>query len=200
MGVCVLHQAGEVLVHRQRKAAPEPVLQAMAPAREDLGVCGEGLCTWSWRAALGTPEGLALVLGQALSRTARHGGKAKHDPRDAPTMAVRLRGGRRPQAAVDPAARRATPARLRRRMPRRRHGAALRAPSHQTTSQANLPEISKKRAAKAHRDGGGERLPQPAVPQSRAVDGALSDAYDRLLTAVERSLVPPAPAPEAQTG
>ena len=31
MSLCVLNQEGEVLVHRNMKAAPEPFLQASAP-------------------------------------------------------------------------------------------------------------------------------------------------------------------------
>jgi hypothetical protein len=46
MYLCVLNQAGEVLLHRQMKAAPEPFLKAIAPYREDLVVCVEGLFTW----------------------------------------------------------------------------------------------------------------------------------------------------------
>jgi hypothetical protein len=41
-----LNQEGEILVHRHMQAAPEPVLTAIAPYREDLVVCVEGLCPW----------------------------------------------------------------------------------------------------------------------------------------------------------
>lgn len=44
--VCVLHQAGEILLHRHLKAAPEPFRKAIAPYREDLVVCVEGLFPW----------------------------------------------------------------------------------------------------------------------------------------------------------
>jgi transposase len=46
MYLCVLTQDGEVLLHRKMKAAPEPFLTAIAPDREDLVVCVEGLFTW----------------------------------------------------------------------------------------------------------------------------------------------------------
>jgi hypothetical protein len=39
MYVCVLNQEGEVLLHRDMKAAPGPFLQAIAPYREDVVVC-----------------------------------------------------------------------------------------------------------------------------------------------------------------
>ena len=63
---------------------------------------------------------MLFVLGQVLSMNASHGGQAKHEKIDAPTMAVWLRGGMRSQASVEPAARRATRALLRRRLPRMR--------------------------------------------------------------------------------
>jgi hypothetical protein len=44
--VGVLKQAGEVLLHRNLKAAPEPFLKAIAPYREDLVVCVECMFTW----------------------------------------------------------------------------------------------------------------------------------------------------------
>ena len=53
-------------------------------------------------------EGLAFVLGHALSMKALHGGKAKHEKSDAHKIAVLLRGGMMPQASVYPAEMRAT--------------------------------------------------------------------------------------------
>jgi hypothetical protein len=46
MYVCILSQAGEILLHRQMKAAPEPFLKAMAPYREDLVVAVDCVFTW----------------------------------------------------------------------------------------------------------------------------------------------------------
>jgi hypothetical protein len=70
-----------------------------------------------------------------------------------------------------------------------RKRAALLAHIHNTTSQYNLPEIGKKLAYKANRDGVAERFPAPAVPQSREVDLALLGSYDPLLHDVELSRV-----------
>jgi hypothetical protein len=42
----VLHQAGEILLHRHMTAVPEPFLKAIAPDRDDLIVCVECLFTW----------------------------------------------------------------------------------------------------------------------------------------------------------
>src|SRR5262245_31044232 len=108
MYLCILNRDGEMLVHRNMPARPEPFLKAIAPYREDVVVCVEGLFTWYWLADLCTREGVPVVLGHALSMKAIHGGKAKNDTIDAQTIAVLLRGGMLPQASVSPAAMRAT--------------------------------------------------------------------------------------------
>jgi hypothetical protein len=76
MYLCVLNQAGESLLHRHMKAAPEPLLKAIAPYREDLVLCVEGLFTWYWLADLCACEDIPFVLGHALYMKAIHGGKA----------------------------------------------------------------------------------------------------------------------------
>jgi transposase len=197
--VCVLNQAGEVLLHRNLKAAPEPFLKAIAPYREDVVVCVECMFTWYWLADLCAQEGIPFVLGHALYMKAIHGGKAKNDKIDAHKIAVLLRGGMLPQAYVYPAAMRATRDLLRRRMHLMRKRAELLAHIHNTNSQYNLPEIGKKLAYQANRDGVAERFPDPAVHKSIEVDLALINHYDRLLTALELDLVQTAKADNAQT-
>jgi hypothetical protein len=108
------------------------------------------------------------------------GGKAKHDTIDSQNMTALRRGGMLPQADVYPAARRATRARLRRRMPLARQRAERRAHVQQTHSQDPLPALGTKMADKANRDGGAERCADPAVHQSSAVDRARI-SYDAAL-------------------
>jgi hypothetical protein len=108
MSVCIRAQGGEMLLHRQMQTSPEALLHAMAPDRDHLVVAAECLFTWDWLAAVCAAEGLPCVLGHALSMTAIHGGKAKHDTIDAQHIAVLRRGGRLPPASVYPAAMRAT--------------------------------------------------------------------------------------------
>ena len=108
MDRCIFTQDGAILVHRHMPAGPAPFLKAVAPDREDLVVCVEGLCTGYGLADLCAREGMPLVLGHALSMQASHGGPANNDQIEAQTMAVLRRGGRRPQADVEPAERRAT--------------------------------------------------------------------------------------------
>jgi transposase len=69
-----------------------------------------------------------------------------------------------------------------------RKRAALLAHIQQTNSQYNLPEIGKKIAYKANRDGVAERFPDPAVQKSMEVDLALMGHYDQLLRDVELSI------------
>jgi transposase len=199
MYVCVLNQAGEVLLHRNMKASPEPFLKAIAPYREDLVVCVECIFTWYWLADLCAREGIPFVLGHALYMKAIHGGKANNDRIDAHKIAVLLRGGMLPQAYVYPAEMRATRDLLRRRMHLTRKRAELLAHIQNTNSQYNLPEIGKKLAYKANRDGVAERFPEPAVQKSIEVDLTLIGHYDRLLTALELDLVQTAKAHDAQT-
>ena len=186
MYVCIMDCSGKVLVHQNIDAAPEPLLQLIAAYRDDLVIGVECMFTWYWLADLCAQEGIPFVLGHALSMKAIHGGKAKNDKIDAHKIAVLLRGGMLPQAYVYPAEMRATRDLLRRRMHLMRQRAELLAHIQNTNSQYNLPEIGKKIAYKANRDGVAERFPEPAVQKSVAVDLALLGHYDALLRDIER--------------
>jgi transposase len=69
-----------------------------------------------------------------------------------------------------------------------RKRAALLAHIPQTKRQYPLPEIGKKIAYKAHRDGVAERFPDPAVQKSLEVDLALIGHSDQLRRDVELSI------------
>jgi transposase len=197
--LCILNQAGEILLHHNMKAAPEPFLKAITPYREDLVVCVECIFTWYWLADLCAQQGIPFVLGHALYMKAIHGGKAKNDKIDAHKIAVLLRGGMLPQAYVYPADMRATRDLLRRRMHLMRKRAELLAHIQNTNSQYNLPEIGKKIAYKANRDGVAERFSDPAVQKSIEVDLALIGHYDQLLRDVELSILKAAKLDDANT-
>jgi hypothetical protein len=128
-----------------------------------------------------------------------HGGKATNDTIDSQKIAVRLRGGMLPQASGSPAALRATRDLLRRRGHLTRKRAALLAHIQTTHRQYTLPEIGKKIADKANREGVAERFPDPAVHTSVAIDLALLDFYDPLLRDVAWTLVQTATPHNAQT-
>jgi len=189
MYVCVLDAAGTILVHKDLRTDPDSFLRVIAPYRQDVAVAAECIFTWYWLADLCAREGIAFVLGHALYMKAIHGGKAKNDKIDAHKIAVLLRGGMLPMAYVYPPAMRATRDLLRRRCHLVRKRAELLAHIQNTASQYNLPTFGKKIAYKANRAGVAERFADPAVHASIAMDLALIDHYDQLLTEVELTIV-----------
>jgi hypothetical protein len=52
MSVCLLSHDGDILVHRNRQAAPEPCLKALAPERDHVAVAVACLFTGYGLAAL----------------------------------------------------------------------------------------------------------------------------------------------------
>jgi transposase len=185
MYVCILDQAGTIVVHKNVPATPEAFLRVVAPYRDDLVVAVECIFTWYWLSDLCTREGIAFVLGHALYMKAIHGGKAKNDKIDAHKIAALLRGGMLPMAYVYPPEMRATRDLLRRRCHLMRKRAELLAHIQNTNSQYNLPEFGKKLAYKANRQGVEEHFPEPSVRKTIEMDVALSDHYDQLLSEVE---------------
>jgi len=185
MYLCILDQQGEIRLHRNIACAPELFLKAIAPYREDMAVAVECIFTWYWLADLCAKENIPFVLGHALYMKAIHGGKAKNDKIDAHKIAVLLRGGMLPMAYVYPPEMRATRDLLRRRMHLMRKRSELLAHIQNTNSQYNLPEIGKKIAYKANRQGVAERFDEPSVRKSMEMDLSLIDHYDKLLTEVE---------------
>ena len=199
MYVCIVNHEGEMLLHRNMKAAPEPFLKAVAPYRDRLVVAVECIFTWYGLADLCAAEGIAFVLGHALSMKAIHGGKAKHDKIDSQKIAALLRGGLLPQAYVYPAAMRAPRDLLRRRTHLRRQRAELLAHVQNTNSQYNLPEMGKKIAYQANREGVAERFADAAVQKTIEVDLTLLTYYDELLRALALSILTTAKQHDANT-
>ena len=97
MYVCIVNHDGEMLLHRNMKAAPEPFLKAVAPYRDRLVVAVECIFTWYWLADLCAAEGIAFVLGHPLYMKAIHGGKAKNDKIDSQKIAALLRAACSPR-------------------------------------------------------------------------------------------------------
>ena len=149
MYLCILNQAGAIVLHRNMKSDPDSFLKAIAPFRENIVVAVECMFTWYWLADVCTREKIAFVLGHALYMKAVHGGKAKNDKIDAHKIAVLLRGGMIPQAYVYPAQMRSTRDLLRRRMHLMRQRAELLGPIQNTNYQYNLPDIGKNIGYKA---------------------------------------------------
>src|SRR5919198_1019639 len=199
MYVCILRHDGEILLHRNMKAAPEPFLKAVAPYREEMAVAVECIFTWYWLADLWAQQNIPFVLGHALYMKAIHGGKAKNDKIDAHKIAVLLRGGMLPMAYVYPPEMRATRDLLRRRCHLMRKRAELLAHIQNTNSQYNLPEFGKKLAYKGKRAGVEDHFPEPSVRKTIALDVSLIDHYDKLLGEVELYLTRTAKGHAAQS-
>src|SRR5687767_8853982 len=107
-----------------------------------------------------------------------HRGKAKNDQIDSQKIATLLRGGMLPQADVYPAKMRATRDLLRRRTHLMRKRAELLARVQHTNRPYHLPEIGKKIADNANREGVAERFEEAAVQKTIEVDLALITYYD----------------------
>jgi hypothetical protein len=69
MSLCIFKQDGEILLHRNMKAAPEPFLQAIAPYREDLVVCVE--CVVQTRSVCASDGNKVTPRGQRLTAPGR---------------------------------------------------------------------------------------------------------------------------------
>lgn len=188
MYLCLVNQKGTVLLHRNIKAKPDVFLKTIKKYKRHLVVAVECMFTWYWIADLCARENIAFVLGHALYMKAIHGGKAKNDRIDARKIAVLLRGGMIPFAYVYPKKMRATRDLLRRRTRLVRQRGLLLAHVQNTNYQYNLPDIGKKIAYKANREGVAERFPEEAVQKSVQLDLDLLNYYDELLTKLEHEL------------
>jgi transposase len=185
MYVCILDQAGEVVLHQNLPAAPGPFLEAIAPYREDIVVAVECIFTWYWLADLCRSEKIPFVLGHALYMKAIHGGKAKNDKIDSRKIAGLLRGGMLPQAYVYPREMRATRDLLRRRTYLVRRRSDLLAHIQNTNSQCNLAEFGRKIAIQTHRQGVAEQFADPCTRRSIEIDLELIDHLDNVIWGLE---------------
>src|SRR5574341_1733207 len=189
MSLCVLDQAGEILLQESIRCDPRIFLRTVAPYRDDLVVAVECIFTWYWLADLCAREQIAFVLGHALYMKAIHGGKAKNDRIDAHKIAALLRGGMIPEAYVYPPEMRATRDLLRRRLYLVRRRGQLLAHIQNTHHQYNLPEPSRKLIYRSNRAGIPEQFPDPSVRKSLEADFALIEVHDRLIREVELHIV-----------
>jgi transposase len=189
MYVCILDQAGEILVHQNLPAEPAAFLKVIAPYRDDIAVAIECIFTWYWLADLCQREDIPFVLGHALYMKAIHGGKAKNDKIDSRKIAGLLRSGMIPQAYVYPAQMRATRDLLRRRTYLVRRRADLLSHIQNTNSQCNLPEFGRKIANQIHRVGVAEQFDDPCVRKSIELDIELIDLLDKQIWGLESYLL-----------
>ncbi len=185
MYVCILNQAGEVLLHRSLRCEPALFLSAIAPYREDLVVGVECIFSWYWLADLCAKEGVAFVLGHALYMRAIHGAKAKNDRVDSRKIAALLKGGLMPEAYVYPQQMRATRDLMRRRLHFVRQRGQLLAHIQMTHHQYNLPSPGRRISYRVNRDGIGEGFEDSSTRESIAADLALVDHYEVVINDLE---------------
>ena len=183
--VCILDPQGEVLLHKEIKARPEPLLALLEPFRDDLVVGVECMHCWYWISDLCEEHGIHFILGHALYMKAIHGGKSKNDRIDSFKIAMLMRGGNFPLAYVYPKKMRATRDLLRRRTRIVQHGAMLKAHVVNTVSQYNLPPSK----ANLNNPGGRSQLTSafndPDVQRNVDLDLAIVDSYQHELKKLE---------------
>ncbi|HDH06451.1 MAG TPA: hypothetical protein ENH01_12235 [Nitrospirae bacterium] len=75
MYICILEQAGNVVLHRNIRTKPEKCLSTISRYREDIVIAVGCIFTWYWLADLCSKENIPFVLGHALYMKAIHGGK-----------------------------------------------------------------------------------------------------------------------------
>jgi len=189
MYLCILNQAGAIVLHRNMKADPDSFLTAIAPYRDQIAVAVECIFTWYWLADLCAREKITFVLGHALYMKAIHGGKAKNDKIDAQKIAALLRGGMIPEAYVYPEQMRSTRDLLRRRMQMMHQRAQLLAHVQNTNHQYNLPDIGKKISYRGNREGVAERFADASARSNVAFDLKRIGFYDGLLNEIELEIV-----------
>jgi len=189
MYLCILNQAGAIVLHRNMKADPDSFLTAIAPYRDQIAVAVECIFTWYWLADLCAREKITFVLGHALYMKAIHGGKAKNDKIDAQKIAGLLRGGMIPEAYVYPETMRSTRDLLRRRMQMMHQRAQLLAHVQNTNHQYNLPDIGKKISYRGNREGVAERFADASARSNVAFDLKRIGFYDGLLNEIELEIV-----------
>jgi transposase len=199
MCVCIIDADGTTLVHEDIAADAKAFLQLIAPYRAGIVVSVECMYGWYWLADLCHEEQLPFVLGHALYMRAIHGGKAKNDRIDSDKIARLLKGGNFPVAYAYPKGMRETRDLLRRRLYLVRKRAALLTHVRIVNSQYNLPPLPKNLSAVANRATIAERFRDPSVHKNVAVDLALADHLDGVISDLEKSLVRTAKVDDAAT-
>ncbi len=185
MFLCILDHQGQVRLHRNLPAEPDPFLDAIKPFREDIVVGVECIFTWYWLADLCAEQDIPFILGHALYMKAIHGGKAKNDRIDSRKIAALMRGGTFPLAYVYPAAMRATRDLLRRRNFLTRKRADLLSHIQNTNSQYNMEPFGARITYKANRHTVAEQFIDPDVRISIEADLTLIAVLDQLKQELE---------------
>ena len=176
MFVCILNDAGEIVLHRNIPADGDSLRRVLEPFRDGLVVGVECTFSWYWLADWCREEKIEFVLGHALYMKAIHGGKAKNDKLDSEKLARLLRGGNFPLAYVYPKEMRGTRDLLRRRTFFVRRRAELLAHLQNTYTQYNI----------ASRNGRGRDRLKDGDPTAPFTDESVRFMLDADVTVVEQ--------------
>ncbi len=142
--ICILDRKGEKMVHKNVKANPQALVNAITKYLDDIVISVECMFTWYWVADFCDEHGIDFVLGHALYMKLISGGKAKNDKIDSFKIASILKGGMMPMAFVYPKKMRSTRDLLKRRNHLVRKRSELITHVINTNSQYNLPDIGLK--------------------------------------------------------
>jgi len=183
--VCIIDQAGEILVHKEIPDDSAKLHQILEPYIDNIIVGVECMHCWYWVSDFCDELGIAFVLGHALYMKAIHGGKAKNDRIDSYKIAKLIRGVNFPLAYAYPKTMRATRDLMRRRIKIIRHGAHLKAHVSNTTSQYNLPPHSVNLKNVCAREQLRSTFPDPVVQKNIDLDMAILDTYAKELSKIE---------------
>ena len=185
--VCIVDHNGKNLLHKDIKAAPEPLLKVLTPYLGNLVLGVECMHCWYWIADFCEDHDIEFILGHALYMKAIHGGKAKNDRIDSFKIARLMRGGNFPLAYVYPKEMRATRDLLRRRTKMVRYSAQFKAHVSNTSTQYNqLPPAKGKLRTAVGRDDMADSFDDIAVQRSVDMDVYLVATFDQEIQRVER--------------
>lgn len=185
--VCIVDNSGNICLHKEIKAAPEPLRELLSPYLGQIVVGVECMHCWYWVADFCSDNNIEFILGHALYMRAIHGGKAKNDRIDSHKIAMLMRGGNFPLAYVYPRELRATRDLLRRRSKMVRYSGQLKAHVSNTATQYNLmpPRQGSLRQASG-RAAMATTFADSSVQCNVDMDLHLVESFDRQIAQVER--------------
>jgi transposase len=189
MYVCIMDQAGTVVLHRNYPTKRKTLAQVIEPYMEDLVVAVECVFTWYWIADLCAALDVPFVLGHALYMKAIHGAKSKNDKIDSQKIAAMVRGGMFPLAYAYPQKMRSTRDLLRRRTYLMHIHSELLAHIQNTNAQYNLPGFEKRIASAGNRTDLADHFQDPMVKVAIEVDVELLDILHHLILKIERQVL-----------
>lgn len=175
MFLCILNNAGNILMHKNMPAKPEAFVKAIAPYKEDIVIGVECMFSWYWLADLCIQQGIQFILGHALYMRCIHGGKAKSDKIDSEKIARLMKGGNFPLAYTYPQELRPVRDLLRRRHTLVRQRAELLAHVRLTHHQYNKESPESNISRPKSRETILERFNNPSVRKNVEVDLSVAD-------------------------